>query len=138
MNEFLVRFLIAGFSTALGAATTVTATHLWKIWQQRKGELTGEWMQSVVNDNGKVEKRDHVTLKHNHLTKRVEGSIERLAPEDQKFKKWVFEGVLRGNVLFIIFWTADVKSNPGSYGTIQLHEIDEGKLTGFYIRPPDY
>lgn len=131
MNEFIVRII----SGVLGAIAAVIVTRFWKDWQQRKGELTGEWIQFVYNEKGEAEKKDRIILKHNHFTKKVEGKIERLTPKDQHFKKWVFNGVVRGNILFVIFWSADLEKNPGSYGTIQLHEINEGKLSGFYIRP---
>ena len=34
----------------------------------------------------------------------------------------------------MLFWANDVSINPKSYGTIQLNEINESNLTGFYIR----
>jgi hypothetical protein len=32
------------------------------------------------------------------------------------------------------FWTTDLTKNPGSYGTIQLHWINECELQGFYVK----
>jgi hypothetical protein len=117
----------------LGAIGVFIATRLWNSWQCRKGDLTGEWKQYISGESG--DKVDNISLKHNNVTKKIKGKIKRLEPQNQRNKVWEFEGVIKGHLLFIIFWTSDVRKNPGSYGTIQLHEINENQLSGFYIRP---
>ena len=131
MEEFIFR-LIAGI---LGAIASVIALNFWKDWQYRRGELTGEWEQTIYNNKGKIIKTDLVVLKHNHFNKKIIGTIHRKSPNKESKKEWYFEGIIRGNMLFMIFWSNDLSKNPGSYGTIQLNEVNESNLTGFYIRP---
>jgi len=130
MEEFIFR-LIVGILGAIGA---VIVTKIWKDWQYRRGVLTGEWEQIIYNDAGDIKKKDLVILKHNHFTQKIIGKIHREFPDKESKKEWVFEGIIRGNILFMLFWANDVSINPKSYGTIQLNEINESNLTGFYIR----
>ncbi len=131
MEEFVIRIIIG----ALGAIAAVIVTRMWKDWQYKRGELTGTWEQIIYDKDHNITKKDIVNLKHNHFTKKIEGKIKREIPKDHCRKEWIFQGIIRGNMLFMIFWSSDVSVNPGSYGTIQLNEVHEGKLTGFYIRP---
>ncbi|PCI51808.1 MAG: hypothetical protein COB45_14115 [Gammaproteobacteria bacterium] len=131
MEEFIFRVIVG----VLGAISAVIITKLWKDWQYKRGELTGEWVQIIYDNNENIKKTDSVQLKHNHFTKKVTGKICRKSPDEESKKEWIFEGIIRGNVLFMIFWSKDVSINPGSHGTIQLNEVNESELTGFYIRP---
>lgn len=131
MEEFIFRLIVG----ILGAIAAVIVTKLWKDWQYRRGELTGEWKQIIYDKTGNIKKTDSISLKHNHFSKKISGKICRKSPDEESKKEWLFEGIIRGNILFMIFWSKDVSINPGSYGTIQLNEVNESNLTGFYIRP---
>jgi hypothetical protein len=98
--------------------------------KSRKGPLTDEWEQII--DAGGIAKRDRVRCRQ--IGDRLEGTIERVEPADQKYKMWRFQARIRGAMLFGMFWATDLKKNPGSYGTLQLHMIDYSTLEGFYVK----
>jgi hypothetical protein len=96
----------------------------------RKGPLTGVWEQTI--SEGTITKRDYVKCRQ--IGDNLKGKIERKEPIDQVSKKWKFQAQIRGSMLFGIFWATDLKRNPGSYGTLQLHMMNQSKLEGFYVK----
>jgi hypothetical protein len=101
-------------------------------FREDRGLLTGEWDQIIPAQKNQPEKHDLVNCRDNGS--KLRGSIERINPAEQSFKKWQFQGQRRGSLLFMTFWTTNLKSNPGSYGTIQLHSIGENHWKGFYVK----
>ncbi|WP_132228686.1 hypothetical protein [Marichromatium gracile] len=71
-----------------------------------------------------------VTCKH--IGETLSGEIKRFRPDEESFKKWNFSGRVRNDLIFAVFWTADEKTNPGSYGTIQLHRLPARYCEGHY------
>lgn len=114
----------------IGVPLGLLAQELIAHLKSRKGPLTDEWDQII--DEGGVTKRDRVHCRQ--IGDRLEGTIERVEPADQKYKTWRFQARIRGSMLFGMFWATDLKKNPGSYGTLQLHMIDYSTLEGFYVK----
>jgi len=131
MEEFIFRLTLG----ILGAIAAVVVSKLWEMWQYKKGDLTGIWEENIYDSSNNILKKDRVELKHNYFTKKVLGKVKREFPKEEDYKEWEFQGIVRGNMLFILYWSTDLSTNSGSYGTIQLNQINESKLTGFYIRP---
>ena len=96
----------------------------------RSGVLTGTWDQIIPSQNEQPGKRDTVICKH--IGETLSGEILRVDPAEESFKKWNFNGRVRNDLIFVVFWTADEKTNPGSYGTIQLHRLPLGYCEGHY------
>ena len=101
-------------------------------FQARRGFLTGEWEQLIFDIDGKVEKRDRITIHHAGDT--FKGLVRRLEPIDQSYRSWHLLGRIEGNMIFCIYWSTNFRLNPGSYGTIQLHMINHWDFTGFYVK----
>jgi hypothetical protein len=95
----------------------------------RKRALTGEWEQII--EDGQTIRRDLVHCRH--IGDRLEGTIERLEPADQNYKRWKFEAQKRHSMIFGTFWATDLTNNE-SYGTIQHYLITNSKLEGFYVK----
>lgn len=116
----------------IGAVLVVLVQERISFLRARHGFLTGQWLQLIYDDQGKVIKRDRLDLRHEGNI--IKGHYCRLEPSDQKFKEWQFSGRLEGHLLYGLYWSSDLKKNPGSYGTSQLHMINQAKFTGFYTR----
>lgn len=100
--------------------------------RMRRGVLTGDWDQVIPAQNNQPEKKDHVECRH--VGDSISGDIHRVTPTNEKNKSWGFEGRVRGDLIFLVFWTTNEKDNPGSYGTIQLHRMPDGFCEGHYER----
>lgn len=116
----------------LGALLVLAVQEMIGRARSRKGVFSGEWEELILAQHGEAEKHDQVTCKHVGNT--VSGSIRRQHPTDQTHKNWRFQGHVRGSLIFVTFWATDAAKNPGSYGTIQLHMINEKQLKGFYVK----
>ena len=128
MTEIL--FGIVG--SLIGALFVLAIQELITIARSRKGVFTGKWDQLIKAQHDEPEKHDLVLCKH--VGETIRGTIRRKNPTDQEFKSWMFQGQVRGSLVFVTFWAKDSAKNPGSYGTIQLHIIDEKHLKGFYVK----
>ena len=95
----------------------------------RKRALTGNWEQII--EDGQSVKRDLVRCRH--IGDKLKGTIERLEPEDQNYKRWKFEARKRSSMIFGSFWATDLRNNE-SYGTIQHYLINNSNLEGFYVK----
>jgi hypothetical protein len=105
------------------------AQELITFFRYRKRALTGNWEQII--EDGQTIKRDLVRCRH--VGDKLSGTIERLEPADQNYKRWKFEAQQRGSMIFGTFWTTDLRNNE-SYGTIQHYLITNSRLEGFYVR----
>jgi hypothetical protein len=112
------------FLLGLGAKELIT------YFKYRKRALTGDWEQ-IIEEEGQTTKRDLVHCRH--IGDKLEGTIERLEPADQNYKRWKFEAQLRNAMIFGTFWATDPR-NHESYGTIQHYLITNSKLEGFYVK----
>jgi hypothetical protein len=116
----------------IGVFIGVLAQQAFQYIRSRRGILTGSWSQIIDAQKGEPFKRDLVRCRHSGSELR--GTIERIEPKDQSYKRWTFRGKNIGNLVFVTFWTGDQVKNPGSYGTIQLNVINENDLRGFYVK----
>ncbi|MHB8595433.1 MAG: hypothetical protein ACYDER_01330 [Ktedonobacteraceae bacterium] len=117
----------------LGAVVVVFVQDALSRRRARSGFLTGEWEQVIYDTKGVTETRkDRVIVRHEDNV--VKGHVNRLEPIDQRFKSWDLSGRIEGHMLFCTFWSTDLKKNPGSYGTVQLHMINQSRFTGFYLK----
>jgi len=116
----------------VGAVVVLLIQEIIARLRARKGVVSGEWEQIVPQQNSEAEKHDHVVCRH--IGNKISGHITRLLPHELKFKRWRFEGQMRVSLVFLTFWPVDAAKNPGSYGTIRLHMIDEKQLQGFYVK----
>lgn len=119
-------------ASVLGAAVFSLLAATIQFVRYRTGELAGTWDQQVLDENGVVAKLDEVRCRH--YGTHIKGTIRRIDPIDQQSKRWRFYGEVRHKLLFCIYFTTSAKKNPGSYGTIQLHILNNGLLEGFYVR----
>lgn len=125
--------LLWGLIDALiGALVAIVLQEVFAYWRGRSGFLAGRWDETLYDKQGNVAKIDRIVVQHHGNV--VKGRIRRLNPVDQSFKRWRFYGRIEGNLLFGVFWSTDLRRNPGSYGTIQLHMLNQSRFTGFYVR----
>jgi hypothetical protein len=116
----------------IGVVVGMLTQEVFLYFRSRRGILTGTWSQIIDAQKGELFKRDLV--KCLHFGSDIKGTIKRIEPECQNYKRWKFRGKRIGNLVFVTFWTDDQINNPLSYGTIQLNVIDENDLRGFYAR----
>jgi hypothetical protein len=124
--------LWAFISALIGAFLTIVIQEATSYWRGRSGFLAGTWDETLYDKQGNIAKIDRLVLRHHGNI--IKGKIRRLQPPDQTFKRWQLYGRIEGNLLFGIFWSTDLKRNPGSYGTMQLHMLNQSSFTGFYVR----
>jgi hypothetical protein len=115
-----------------GAVLVLLIQEILSFLKSRHGVLTGKWEQLIYNAEQEPVKKD--TVKCRHIGDSLTGEIQRFYPKDQSFKKWRFQGKVRRNLFFGIFWSTDVKRNVTSYGTLQLYLENESLMKGFYVR----
>ena len=127
------RLLINIVYSVLGSVVTVACHNIWLFWQSRCGKYTGIWTQKI-NTNDGTSKVDIVNLKHNKLSDRLKGTIVRRNPSNQNKKKWDVEGIVVGNMLYLIYKSCNIEINPSSFGTIHLHNINDNELSGYYYK----
>lgn len=123
-------FLIGLIATLAGAFITWGASVAYKWYRSTKSLLTGTWLQ-IINDEG-IEKQDEVFCRQ--VGDNLSGTIKRTQPDDQSQKRWKFIGRIHGEKVFIIFWSANPRVNPDSYGTIQFHVKSDVELHGLYVK----
>lgn len=116
----------------IGVLVGVLAQEGFLYLRSRRGILTGTWSQIIDAQKGEPFKHD--LLRCRHFGSDLRGTIERIEPKDQDYKRWTFRGKRIGNLVFVTFWTSDQVKNPASYGTIQLNVINENDLRGFYVK----
>ena len=94
-------------------------------------ELTGIWRQEIPEREGELGKTDFVLIEQrgDQLT----GSIRRLLPESERFKRWDFEAKIRKRLVFGTFWPHDENKNPKSHGALCLNLISDTLLDGFLV-----
>jgi hypothetical protein len=135
LNDILLRIVISIISAIAGAISSLFLKELVDFLKSRDGELSGEWIQIIYDKNGSILKKDIVECYH--LGDRLQGTIQRLEPSTDKYRKWTFEGKILDDLFFGTFLTTDRRRNPGSYGTLQLRKVifqGETTLEGFYIK----
>src|SRR5207302_1737079 len=72
------------------------AKELITYFKYRKKALTGDWEQII--EDAQTPKRDLVHCRH--IGDKLEGTIERLEPKDQNYKRWKFEAQQRNSMIF--------------------------------------
>jgi len=117
-------------ASLLGALLVLAIQESVKYLKSRKGPLTGDWLQTFTDSQ--TDKQDLVHCRH--IGDRLEGTIERLKPADQTYKRWRFEARKRNAMIFGTYWAIDRKNNDGSHGTIQHYLITNSRLEGFYVK----
>ena len=97
----------------------------------RLTEFTGTWRQEIPEMRGELGKTDIVLCEHKE--DRLSGTIRRLLPESERFKRWSFEARIRKGLVFGTFWPSDEDKNPKNYGTLHLNMISDTYLEGFLV-----
>lgn len=133
MFENLAQNLFAGvIGSLIATVIAVAASRATVFIRERRGVLTGMWLQTIFDSHGNILKKDRVTCRQ--LGSRVSGRISRWEPHDQIGKSWQFIAETRRSFFFGIYWSEDPQQNPGSHGTLQLYMTDESHMSGFYVR----
>ena len=94
-------------------------------------ELADRWMQQIPQMEGQIEKTDMVICEQ--VNDELSGTIQRLLPESERFKRWNFSAKCMSELVLGTFWPRDESKNPGSYGMILLNLIHKNSLEGFWI-----
>ena len=130
--DMLYELTIGIIGSMIGAVICALVWKIVKVVRESRYWLTGEWEQIIYEDEKKekIIKKDRV--KAHHIGELVEGTIERVFPDDQNHRKWKFSGRERGKLFFGHFWSS-LPRIP-SYGTLQLRQMDDSRLEGFYVR----
>lgn len=138
MNEItfskeLVAGLVLGVITSMIGSMLVIGIQLAN--RRRKesaAPFTGLWDATIYNEDGTVAKRDKVSArqKGDHL----QGYIVRQEPTTPQHqgKKWCFKAMIRGQVIFGMFWSLDQR--VVSFGTFTLRYVGDNEYHGFYMR----
>ena len=132
MSE-LPPWLVQGVITSLlGAIIGFFAHKLWDFFFLfRKSAFSGVW-EGEINKNGQIEKRDSYKIKHNKRTNELYGTISRIYPENQTYRKWKMVGKLDGDgYILYSFWS--VVSTHRSRGVVYLRHKEDNVFEGYYL-----
>jgi len=117
------------FSGLVGAILVFIAQFVYRRIRESGAPYTGTWHGSILDNEGKVTKQDIMEIKQTGLE--LSGTIRRIFPEDQRHRKWRFEGRLRGTSFFAVFWS--LRSDVQSYGCWYLRQIHDDSFDGYYL-----
>lgn len=130
MDDSWVVWLV-GIATSVAGGFVVLFFQWTSARIQEHGEpFTGTWYAKIYNDSGGVAKRDMILVRQRG--ERLEGTIKREFPIEQREKRWHFRARCRSNVVFGIFWAVDTR--VVSFGTFTLRYATDGEYHGFYMR----
>lgn len=115
--------LVAAILSAVGVAG-------FRVYRKGKGLFVGTWEQIIPAVNEQPLKRDLVTcFQHGE---RIRGTIQRVEPTSENWKRWGFEGRVREQVLAATFWSEDPGVN--SFGIMLLVHSGEHRYDGYYTK----
>lgn len=123
-------FIIGALSSIAGALLVLAVQYAARRIQEHRSPFTGEWEDYIFDENGKVVKKDRISMRQRDDT--VNGKIARIEPSSQNHRRWKFIGKIFGPNVFAIFWPVD-KSIP-SYGCWYVHQKDDFTFEGFYLK----
>ncbi len=108
-------------------------SHALQVWTGT-GNLAGLWWQAIPAHGDEPYKLDAIDL--HPRGEDLSGDLSRVIPTIQSSRRWEFVGKVRGSLIFGMFFTKTPDVNALSYGTIQLHRINEAGTIweGFYVR----
>jgi hypothetical protein len=119
----------------VGAIVVLILEQFLNFLKSRNRDYSGRWEQVIYDENGKIVKKDEVACRQ--IGDSLSGEIHRFDPSEQNSKKWKFKGKIKGNFFFGMFWAIDVRTNPKSYGTLQLYITNANLMKGFYVKLQD-
>ncbi len=120
------------FWASFGAVLGILLKPLWDYIASRRGEFTGEWVQTIEPFDGEPQKIATVRVKH--VGDRLYAVTERVSPAQEFVQRWRVEGRIKRGLVFGIYWPEDPSKLPGSYGTLQFKIRHENAFDGFYVR----
>ena len=105
----------------IGALLAIVVQEAIKVYRSKRGYLTGAWRQVITGTDGFPDRFDLVDLKS--IGNSMTGTISRVQPKEQNFKKWKFVGELRGSFVFELRNIAGTLRN----GTVCQPDARKGK-----------
>ena len=140
-NDFIMGIITGLLTTGLIAL----ASTLYQDFVNRKSQFSGKWEQLIYKSgddtySGPIIKRDIYELKHIKLKRtgkiavNVTGTIQRQMPDNQRHRKWDFIGYLDGNILTILYESAEAQVSRGCIYLILSRDKDgRDRFRGFYL-----
>lgn len=104
-------------------------SYLYKaFWSDYSGKWNAE-IHTVENDQ-QILKKDEWLIKHNKRKNTVSGTIRRIIPEEQNYRKWHFQGIIQSNNLLLVYWSSE---GVISRGCVNCRLISDFVFDGFYL-----
>ena len=94
--------------------------------------FSGEWQDEIVNSQG-IKKVDVYTLKHNRRDGTITGTIHRILPIEQNYRRCHCLGVVDGNHLILTFWPIRENNISRVNGCMYLKHAKDNTFKGFYL-----
>jgi hypothetical protein len=96
---------------------------------ERRGKFAGHWIDEIFDPNNEIVKRDEIEM--NQRGQEISGTIRRIFPEDQNYRRYKFRGLIRGESILVVFWSID--ENIRSFGSWNVHHTGDFIYEGYYL-----
>ena len=113
----------------LGGLIVAPIPYLTSQIRESRGEFTGNWMDEILDDDGHVIKRDEIVMKQRG--REIRGTIHRVFPPDQEYRRYRFRGFVRGESIIAIFWST--QESVRSFGSWHVQHTGDFIYDGFYL-----
>ena len=117
-------------ASIVGGLLVLLIQYIFKEIKETRSDFTGNWENNILDEKQNVIKVDELRVQQNN--DRLYGSIQRVEPSSQAYRKWFFEGRMIGNNFIAIFWPKD--KTVISYGSWYVHQVGDSKFEGFYLK----
>lgn len=93
---------------------------------------SGKWRAEIrtIENDSEIIKVDEWIIKHNKRKNTLSGTIRRILPDEQSYRKWFFRGVIQSNSLLLVYWASD---GVPSYGCVNCVLVNDFTFAGFYL-----
>ena len=99
----------------------------------RNAPYSGKWLDEIRDEFGELVKQDEYFLKHNAKTGEISGTIHRILPEAQNYRRCHCTGVVDGDSMILIFWPIRKNNNISKVnGCIYLKLECDNQFSGYY------
>ena len=95
----------------------------------KRNDFSGTWEDQIFDSNGVVEKKDKFLIVQNGIE--LSGTIERLFPADQNYRRWKFKGNIQDDSIIACFWPTN--KTDASFGCLFVKKQSDGHFVGYYL-----